>query len=333
MQEILEVVKGVRQRIHDHRSLLGQNEAATRAALIDPLLRVLGWETDNPGLVVPEYSIPSSSSRADYALFRDAGAPAHRKPDVIVEAKKLGEQLDSAAAQAVNYCTLDGFEHFAVTDGQRWRVYWTRAPGALNEKLVAQFDIVSDGAEHATLKALVLWRPAVAQGVIQAAAAPLAVDGPGSGPGAAPSVSATVSASDIPNAPSAPALPAGAGWTPLAGLKPPAYSKPAELRMPSGETVAVKSWKSLMIEVTRWLVSQGLLQPTVEPIKVGARYILARTPEHPSGQGFTAPGHADSWYVETSYAAGPLVSNTCMIVRHVHADPGEFMVRIRPTEK
>ena len=34
-----------------------KNEAATRAALIDPLLRVLGWDTTNVRMVEPERTV------------------------------------------------------------------------------------------------------------------------------------------------------------------------------------------------------------------------------------------------------------------------------------
>ena len=144
MQELLELVERLAERIGTHRQMLAQSEAVTRSALVDPLLRALGWDTEDPSVVIPEYSIPSNSSRADYALFGSATAVEPRRPDVIVEAKKLGEGLDEAATQAVNYCTLDGYENFAVTDGRRWRVYRTRAPGALAEKLTSQFDVVHD---------------------------------------------------------------------------------------------------------------------------------------------------------------------------------------------
>ncbi len=333
MQELLDVVSCLVERIDHHRNLLAHSEACTRSALIEPLLRALGWDTGDPGLVVPEYNIPSKPShRADYALFtQDRAASGSRLPDVIVEAKKLGEQMDGAAVQAANYCTVDGFEHFAVTDGQRWRVYRTRAQGALNEKLITQFDLVNDGPEQASLRALALWRPAVTRGMIQEAVAPVAAHGgaPAPAPGPQPAVTAAVTEPPTPAATSGVPVPAGADWISLAELQPAPYSKPEELRAPSGETVSVNTWKSLMTEVARWLETQGLLQELSGNIKVGGKFILARSPEHPNGQPFSAPGKADAWFVETSYAAGQLVNHTCTIVRHALADPTQFMVRLR----
>ena len=330
MQKLLELVGRLAERIDAHRQMLAQSEAVTRSALIDPMLRALDWDTEDPRVVVPEYSIPSSSSRADYALFGSAVASEPRRPDVIVEAKKLGEGLDAAAEQAVNYCTLDGYEIFAVTDGRRWRVYRTLAPGALAEKLISQFDIVHDGPEIVSLKALALWRPAVVRGVVQDGTARIAVahGAPASPPTVSLEASGPVagvpSESETSDSPTV----AGASWTSLADLTPVQYSKPEELRVPSGETVEVKSWKDLMTESVKWLVTHDLLQDS-GPVKAGGRYILARSPEHPNGKPFTAAGRAEPWYVETSYAAAPLVRHTCTIVRTAGQNPGEFMVRVR----
>ena len=55
LESLLTLVEKLRERIDDHAPLLRQNEALTRYTLIDPLLRELGWDTENPTLVIPEY--------------------------------------------------------------------------------------------------------------------------------------------------------------------------------------------------------------------------------------------------------------------------------------
>lgn len=83
LDELLGTVERLRGRIGEHGQSLRKSETLTRYALIDPLLRELGWDTSNPDQVVPEY--PSSGGRADYALL------AEGTPRMMVEAKKLGE--------------------------------------------------------------------------------------------------------------------------------------------------------------------------------------------------------------------------------------------------
>lgn len=57
LDELLEVIETLKKRINDHGSILRENEIRTRMALIDPLLQVLGWDTSDPSLVMPEYSV------------------------------------------------------------------------------------------------------------------------------------------------------------------------------------------------------------------------------------------------------------------------------------
>ncbi|MGI4760500.1 MAG: hypothetical protein ACRYF0_07335 [Janthinobacterium lividum] len=63
---------------------MSKNEAATRAVLIDPVLRALGWDTTNLLLVEPERTVENKQS-LDYVLKDRSG-----KIQSVIEAKKLG---------------------------------------------------------------------------------------------------------------------------------------------------------------------------------------------------------------------------------------------------
>lgn len=52
LDELLELVDILRRRIGGNRDLLSENEIRTRYALIDPLLRALGWDVEDPGQVI-----------------------------------------------------------------------------------------------------------------------------------------------------------------------------------------------------------------------------------------------------------------------------------------
>ena len=81
LDDLFTLIHELRERIDAHGAALRQSEALTRYALIDPLLRALGWNTADPALVAPEYK--SGSGSADYALLGNG------KPLMMVEAKKL----------------------------------------------------------------------------------------------------------------------------------------------------------------------------------------------------------------------------------------------------
>ena len=96
LEGLLALADTLQVRIQSHGADLRGSEALTRYALIDPLLRELGWNTSDPTQVVPEFPVPGG--RADYALV--VGGESR----IMVEAKKLDEPLDNAARQGINYC-------------------------------------------------------------------------------------------------------------------------------------------------------------------------------------------------------------------------------------
>jgi hypothetical protein len=51
LASLYQVLQAVRASAQTHAELLRKSEAATRAALIDPVLRVLGWDTANVRMV------------------------------------------------------------------------------------------------------------------------------------------------------------------------------------------------------------------------------------------------------------------------------------------
>ena len=239
LDDLLRLVETLRARIKAHGDLLGQNETRTRYALIDPLLRALGWDVEDPTQVVPEYSL--AANRADYALLRADGKPA-----VIVEAKRLNRPLADGLDQSIAYCVAHGTPYFCVTDGRLWALYETFRQVAIDQKLVTQFDVADSPADvclaDVCLKAMALWRPGVQAGQVRPAEPPVVttITKPQPDPVATP-----------------PGLPPG--WTSLDQLQPQKGDKPAELRLSDGRVVSTKSWASFRSEMVAWLVNQGHL--------------------------------------------------------------------------
>ena len=118
LDSLLSLVEKLRERIDAHGRALRKNEALTRAALIDPLLRELGWDTGDPALVISEYKV--GDKKADYALFRDG----KRIPIMMVEAKSLGTALrGEPREQGLGYCLLEKIPYLSISDGEHWEIY------------------------------------------------------------------------------------------------------------------------------------------------------------------------------------------------------------------
>lgn len=332
MDELFHSVSALRKRIETHGPSLRANEALTRYSLINPLLIALGWDLSDPAQVVPEFTIPSNKNKAaDYALFR----PGDRVPYIIVEAKKLGEGLSEAAHQAITYCTVDGYEYFAVTDGQVWELYRTRGFGGLSNKRVAKFDLLGDSPINVCLKALAFWRSAVSAGVIDEGLAPILGTGSSDEGESSSSTKESRGVSFDDEEPPRPSIPQASSqvWIPLLDLRPKAGEKPRELKLPSGEIVPTTSgWKSLMVESVRWLLSSGKLSGAGDPIQSGSRYIIAPTPSHPNGKPFRAPRQVGSVFVETHHSGASIVRLTLKVIADGGESAANFGVRMQPSE-
>ena len=140
MPELLaKTLRDVRARI-SRASSSRLNEENTKATLIEPVLRALGWDTEDVEEVVREYRIKSRDKPVDYGLL------ALRTPRLFVEAKGLGENLDDRrwANQIMGYAGVAGVQWIVLTDGNEYRLYNTHAPVSVEEKLFRTVRVTDD---------------------------------------------------------------------------------------------------------------------------------------------------------------------------------------------
>lgn len=137
------VLDTVRERITRHqRENIGEQD--TKAALIVPVLRALGWDVEDLEDVKLEYRRRPADNPVDYALF------LLRSPRLFIEAKSLGARIDDGkwASQILAYATVAGVEWVALTDGNEWRIYNSHATVPVEQKLFRVVRIADPG-DHA----------------------------------------------------------------------------------------------------------------------------------------------------------------------------------------
>ena len=125
-----DVLRPVAERAARYRSQkLGEQN--TKATLIDPVIRALGWDVEDVEEVQREYRHRSRDKPVDYALLV-LGAPS-----LFIEAKGLGENLSDRrwASQVVSYASVAGVAWVVLTDGDEYRIYNAHAPVDVDEKL------------------------------------------------------------------------------------------------------------------------------------------------------------------------------------------------------
>ncbi len=328
LQTLFDLVNELRQRIETHGPQLRSNEMQTRYALIDPLLRELGWDTSNPSQVTPEYSVGGGS--ADYALLRDG------KPVMMVEAKRLGYDLQSALSQGIGYCVEQGTPYFALSDGRRWEVFETFRAVPIEERKLVSFDVSSDAPGTICLKALALWRPSVLDGSVRAGNEPIlsqdgiTPDSPTESPGSLP---VTVPEPSL-TTPNTSATASSPQWKPLdrSSLKLDESGhnvQPVEIAFPEGSSLPVRYWWEITALVAGWLIDNEKLTASDCPISLGRarRYILSARPVHSTGTAMKQPKQVKSLYMEANYSAANHVDNARAVVEKSLQNPAQFKLR------
>lgn len=116
LQSLVELIETLRQRMRQYEERLRKSEALTRYVLIDPILRALGWNTENPDQVEAEF--PTPTGRSDYTLLLGEGWPF-----ILIEAKAFLGDLQRARQQGFERCQQSKARYYVVTNGNTWEFY------------------------------------------------------------------------------------------------------------------------------------------------------------------------------------------------------------------
>ena len=264
LDELIEVIEKLKHRIADHGPTLRDNETRTRMALIDPLLQVLGWDTADPTLVIPEYDV--NGRKADYALLGQK-----RRPTATLEAKKLGEPLHSHLGQMINYSNIAGIEYAGITDGDQWELYEVFRRGTLDERKMLNLRISASPPYLSALKLLLLWRPNLSSGRAEQANTPIAIP--------------------LREVKPVPPIIDPMEWTPLSKFAVHKTKKhPEFIRFPDGGEHPLQAWYDLVLQTVGWLWSKGILTTgNISDFPIKGRYLFHTEAVHMTGKPFFNP--------------------------------------------
>ena len=324
LDDLVQVIEILQQRIRDHGDSLRQNEIRTRVALIDPLLTALGWDVSDPGLVTAEYGV--AGGRADYA-FWDAG----HTPAATLEAKKLGEALDPHRLQMLNYSNAAGIRFAGLTDGNVWELYEIFKQGSLEERRILNVALASEAAFQCALKLLLLWRPNLATGRAINANEPILQEV------SVPSLIEETRATFARNRDVALGRQveekAAESWQQLSDLEiVPGDDPPAAIRFPTGEEFQIRIWRQLVEVTLTWLWNTGLLSLNNVPVRSSSkRYLVNLQPRHPGGNGFktVCPVPETPLYIDGNISAKASASNAKRVLQYCGQDPAAVRFKTR----
>lgn len=108
-------------------------EEDVKKAVIEPILRALGWDTADLRSTRSEY--PTGDGRVDYALLD------YRRPLVFIEAKRRGALDVRAEAQLFRYAAHNGVPLLVLTDGYYWDLYLSMEAGPPEDRRFCRLEL------------------------------------------------------------------------------------------------------------------------------------------------------------------------------------------------
>ena len=134
-----ETLRRVIEKMKRYRSFYEQNEMAVREQIVNPILRELGWNPENPEEVRP--NIHTEEGIPDYSLIKN-GAKV-----LFIEVKKLSIDIEQKEVirQLAKYCFGEGIKYDVLTNGAIWILFRAFQEGTtISERIVWKTDIESD---------------------------------------------------------------------------------------------------------------------------------------------------------------------------------------------
>lgn len=132
----------IRKVLSDVKAFLNQepslriNEADTKAFFIEPMILALGWS--GFGVVTREYYVKNSQEFVDFVMSGMEG------PLLAIETKALRSGLtDKHAAQLIQYCSVEGIEWAALTNGRELQFFNTFLKPDLAAKRILSLDLLA----------------------------------------------------------------------------------------------------------------------------------------------------------------------------------------------
>jgi predicted type IV restriction endonuclease len=146
--DLEKLIMKLKRKLIKYKDIYSQNEAAVREQIVAPLLRALGWDPENPNLVIPEYPIAAKRKiKLDYALMRRGTLFS------AVEIKALGK-VEEGLSRAFTVAQTLKARYIIITDGDIWRLYNTSKP--ITEALVCEWSILKEKSKEVARNARII---------------------------------------------------------------------------------------------------------------------------------------------------------------------------------
>ncbi len=292
IEEMLRKIDKLRDRINKYEGQYSTNEWLVRYSLIDPFLRLLGWDTENPEEVVPELTIRTNpgqqeKGRPDYTLYKDNNIIA------FIGAKKLGNNED--IQQHLNYCNSHGVAYFITTDGDRWSIYNNALYlKPINERKIMDWSILNDPTKEIFIKSLYMSKWFFGLNFYKSNVVELN--------------------SKI-------------GYNNENKLTHIETDKTSNKKITgisiNGQHIGTTSAKGVLINTFKWILDNNYLKNMQIPLKSGkVRYLINDKPEDQKGKPFKNPAKVGDYYLECHNSHDRAIKLAKLLLKSAGLNPG-----------
>lgn len=256
LDDLLDAIAKVRDKVSQHRALLKQNEIRTRTVLIDPILCALGWDDTDPTTVSVEYT--TEPGPVDYALLRDS------KPIAIVEAKRLDEPLKKHEMQMLTYAMAQGIKYALLTDGDTWVMFDVFHVAGMADKRLLNIKLSTMSPPLSALRLLALWNSSLQFGESISPAKSIVV-----GPGPEPP---------------------GDDWLSLSNYNPKPHTPcPRQIRFWDGTVSELYTWRDIVLLFVQKAFKDGYLDTAMLPLGTNKKNYIGLSSKNPDGSEMFSP--------------------------------------------
>lgn len=341
MNSLNEALALIVEKIKKFRSLYEQNEMAVRDQIVNPILRNLGWDPENPEEVQPNVS--TEEGVPDYSLLKNG------KKILFAEAKKMGVDIEQREIirQLAKYSFSEGTKYGVLTNGAVWVLIRSFEEGTtLTERIVWKIDLENEELSSALRKITAISKTNIEHIEVLVKKSQILdeiwqslLDEPEEMiKGLMPVVKSIISqgypdyqfedteiqdllkerVKEIISGPSGGEAPPE---TPTESISWQGES-PRKMKL-KGELFDLRNSFEILVNAANWLIKNGKLKASDCPVAAGPkRNLINKEPKHKYGDRFRAPKKlSNGLWIETSYSTAACINYTRRLLEKFGVSP------------
>jgi hypothetical protein len=348
MNNLNEVLAPLVEKIKKFRSLYEQNEMAVRDQIVNPILRNLGWNPENPEEVQP--NVFTEEGVPDYSLIKSG------KKILFIEAKKLGVDIEQKEVirQLAKYSFGEGTKYGVLTNGAVWILIRSFEEGTtLNERIVWKIDLENEELAAVIRKITTISKTNIEHievlvnkaKILDEIWQSLLEEPEEMIKGLIPVVKSIITQGypdyqfedaeieDLLKERVKEMIPSRSGEetlpeTPIQPISGRGES-PRQMKL-KGEVFELHNSYEILVNTANWLIKNGKLKPSDCPVGTGGskRNLINKEPKHKYGNSFRAPKKlSNGLWIETHYSTASCINYAKRLLEKFRVSPDILILK------